>query len=514
MQPRDPQPAAPPRPGLARLAALQRAVARADDERALLVAITDLLAREDSLPDDHDHSAHAADDHEPADPLAALARRWPAAPDDPLRALVTTTVTLALTRLRDRRARDHDLAAARRLHAALAALHAAADPDALLAVLADHAARHGACAAWLLRRGDAGPIVLGHVGAAELPRSLADLATADPHFLASLPDAAPLHAAAVLPLGASGGADGHVILAWPANHDFSPDERHHYLALAHQAAVVLTNHRLLAAATDALHDQQRQRATLAAILDHLPVGVVVQTAGADAPLLMNRRADELRRELATSPLLYPGSDTPMPPASWPLARALHDDQVVVGEAELRAADGSRRALEAVAAPIHDERGALTHVISVTTEVTAWRAAEAEREAMQAALIRAQEAALTERGAPLLPISDAILVLPIIGAIDEDRGQQITETLVHLGGSQRVRVAILDVTGAGALDPRGAHLLVGAARALRLRGVRPILTGLGPEAAAALVAAGVDLAGVIVLGSLQAGIARARALTRR
>ena len=134
--------------------------------------------------------------------------------------------------------------------------------------------------------------------------------------------------------------------------------------------------------------------------------------------------------------------------------------------------------------------------------------------MQAALIRAQEAALAERSAPLLPIADTILVLPIIGAIDEHRGQQITETLVHLGGSQRVRVAILDVTGAGALDPGGAHLLVGAARALRLRGVRPILTGLGPEAAAALAAAGGDLAGVTVLGSLQAGIARARALTRR
>lgn len=511
MQPRDPQPAAPPRPGLARLAALQRAVARADDERALLVAVTDLLAREDA-PDDHEPGE--ADDHEPDDPLAALARRWPAAPDDPLRALVTTTVSLALTRLRERHAREHDLAAARSLHAALAALHAAADPDALLAVLADHAARHGASAAWLLGPGDAGPIVLGRRGASELPPALAGLATAAPRFIPSLADAAPLRAAAVLPLGDSVGADGHVVLAWPDHHDFSPDERDHYLALAHQAAVVLTNHRLLAAATAALHDQQRQRATLAAILDHLPVGVVVQSAAAGQPLLMNRRADELRRDLVTSPLLFPGSDTPMPPASWPLARALHDDQVVVGEAELRAPDGSRRALEAVAAPIHDEHGALTHVISVTTEVTAWRAAEAEREAMQAALIRAQEAALAERSAPLLPIADTILVLPIIGAIDEHRGQQITETLVHLGGSQRVRVAILDVTGAGALDPGGAHLLVGAARALRLRGVRPILTGLGPEAAAALAAAGVDLAGVTVLGSLQAGIARARALTRR
>lgn len=506
MQPREPQqPGAttPPGPALAQLAALHHALTRAHDERELLAAIVDHLAPAAAPTTILEH-----------DPRAALSGRWPAAADDPRLLWLTRTLDLTLRRIRDQRARDHAEALARSFHAALAELHTTADLDALLAVLATHAAGHGATAAWLLDVHDpAAPIVLARHGAASEPPTLPILTTAAQFFptLALTPS---LRAAVLLPLRHRDHTHAHLLLAWPAPHDFSPDERDHYPALARQAALVVANHRLLAAARDALREQQHQRATLAAILEHLPVSVVVQSAQDGEAMLMNRSAEQLTRDLHQSPLLYPGSDTPMPPAQWPSARALHDDQIVVGEAEMRAADGTRRTLEAVAAPVHDERGLLTHVISVTTEVTAWRAAEAERLAMHDALIDAQNAALAERSTPLLPIADGILVLPIVGAVDEDRGQQITETLVHLGGSQRVRVAILDVTGAGALDERGAHLLIGAARALRLRGVRPILTGLGTDAAATLAAAGIDLAGIIVLGSLQAGIARARRLVRR
>lgn len=513
MQPRDPPgPASPPRPDLAQLATLRQALILADDERELLTALAQHLGPGDPSLADAD----------PRDPLAALARFWPADTDDPRRALVTTLVHVTLDRLRDRRARDHALAAAHTLHTTLADLHAAADPQALLDVLARHAARHGATAAWLLSSGDAGPRVLARWGDASTQADpdltdLTDLATTTPHFFADLVTTrhpAAIAAAVVLPLSRSGHADGHVLLAWPAPHDFTPDERQHYPALAQQAAVVVANHRLLTAARDALREQQRQRATLTAILDDLPVSVVVQAAHDDEPLLMNRSAEQLRRDLARGQLVYPGSDTPMSPATWPLARALQLEQVVIGEAELRAPDGTRRSLESLAAPVHDERGALTHAISVTTEVTAWRVAEAERLAMQDDLIHAQQAALAERSTPLLPISDDILVLPIIGSIDDDRGHQLTETLVELGGSRRVRVAILDLTGAGALDPRGAQILVSAARALRLRGVQPILTGLHPDAATSLAAAGFDLTGIRVHGSLQAGIAHARTLTHR
>ena len=110
--------------------------------------------------------------------------------------------------------------------------------------------------------------------------------------------------------------------------------------------------------------------------------------------------------------------------------------------------------------------------------------------------------------------EGIAVADNPGTIDEARGQQIMETLVGLGGHRRVRVAILDVTGAGTLDARGAHALVGAARALRLRGAVPVLTGFSADTAAALTAQGIDLSGLIVRRSLQAGIAHARALLVR
>ena len=440
----------------------------------------------------------------------------------------------------------HDHAAAlaetRALHAAQARLHAAASLAELLAVVAEVAGAHEATSAWLARvdpdetGAPAWLEILATWGAAAVPvggrfhvpalaqrplqgepdRFVADLEheqDLDPG-VRQLGRTFHLRAAATLPLRWRGRFTGMIILGWSEPHVFGPGERRLHAALARQAAVFFDSRLLLDRTRDALEEHQRQRATLETLLDNLPVGVVVHAVARDEPTLINRRAQQLADDLRGRAMLYPGTDTPMPGNRWPIARALHGGQPVAGEAELLADDGARRTIESVAAPVRDEHGVMTHVIAVSTEVTERRRAEAERLRMQEALIRAQAAALAERSTPLLPISDEILVMPVIGTIDESRGQQIMETLVGLGGHRRVRVAILDVTGAGTLDARGAHALVGAARALRLRGALPILTGFSPAAASSLIAQGVDLSGLIVRGTLQAGIAHARALAAR
>ena len=65
--------------------------------------------------------------------------------------------------------------------------------------------------------------------------------------------------------------------------------------------------------------------------------------------------------------------------------------------------------------------------------------------------------------------------------------------------------ILDVTGVPHADTAVARALLRAAAAVRLLGVEPILTGIRPEVARALVALDVDLKGLVTLSTLQDGI---------
>jgi anti-anti-sigma regulatory factor len=68
--------------------------------------------------------------------------------------------------------------------------------------------------------------------------------------------------------------------------------------------------------------------------------------------------------------------------------------------------------------------------------------------------------------------------------------------------------ILDITGVPGVDAQVADALVRSARAAKLLGAEVILTGIQPEIARTLVELGVDLGGIVSLGTLQGGVAHA------
>jgi anti-anti-sigma factor len=126
------------------------------------------------------------------------------------------------------------------------------------------------------------------------------------------------------------------------------------------------------------------------------------------------------------------------------------------------------------------------------------------------LLRIQEAALMQLSTPLIPISDAVVVMPLVGQLDSARADQIMETLLQGVERSRARVAILDITGVPSVDAITAGVLVRATRAVQLLGTRVILTGIRPDVAIGLAAMGGELAGVITRGTLQDGIRYANA----
>jgi rsbT co-antagonist protein RsbR len=124
------------------------------------------------------------------------------------------------------------------------------------------------------------------------------------------------------------------------------------------------------------------------------------------------------------------------------------------------------------------------------------------------IIRQQAEAIRELSAPVLQLSDRLLLLPLIGLIDSHRARQITENLLHGIRDARARVAVIDVTGVANVDSKVAHHLLRAIAAARLMGTRVIVTGLSPEISTALVQLGIDLTGVEATGDLQSALEEA------
>ncbi len=268
----------------------------------------------------------------------------------------------------------------------------------------------------------------------------------------------------------------------------------------------------LATAERTLAESRAQQTMLAFLLEHLPIGITVFNGATGAQELVNRAGAalfgaELRDDLTGySPMFYlPDEDEPLPPEQWPFTLALQTGKRQGRELEMSRPDGSRTLFDVTATPLHFEGDPVPRIVMLYQDITATRAAQREKIAAQEKLLEAQALALAERSTPLIPIRKDVLVMPLVGSIDADRGRQILETLVHLGDASDVRAAIIDVTGAKNLDTAAAHVLINAARALRLRGVQPVITGIQQDAAMTLVQMGVDFSGILIRGTLQDGV---------
>ncbi|NTW02033.1 MAG: AAA family ATPase, partial [Oscillochloris sp.] len=134
--------------------------------------------------------------------------------------------------------------------------------------------------------------------------------------------------------------------------------------------------------------------------------------------------------------------------------------------------------------------------------------EAERTILQEEVIRGQAATLAELSTPLIPITDRIMVMPLIGTMDSQRAQQVLSTVLQGAAERRAEVVIMDITGIPVVDTAVANSLVHAAQSLRLLGAKIIITGIRPEVAQTLVGLGIDLSLLTTLATLQMGIINA------
>ncbi|WP_437718929.1 AAA family ATPase [Sorangium sp. So ce448] len=135
-------------------------------------------------------------------------------------------------------------------------------------------------------------------------------------------------------------------------------------------------------------------------------------------------------------------------------------------------------------------------------------AEAARAELQEEVIRFQRAKISELSTPLVPITNDVMVMPLIGTLDEERAHDVLETLLDGATRSGTRTVIIDVTGIKGVDQRVANALLKAANALRLLGVQAVLTGIRGEVAQALLRLDIDMSRIVIRGTLQSGIAYA------
>ncbi len=158
-------------------------------------------------------------------------------------------------------------------------------------------------------------------------------------------------------------------------------------------------------------------------------------------------------------------------------------------------------------PIRSANGTIIYAMASFSDIT-------ERRMVQEALrlraeheevIQAQAASLQELSTPLLTITDGVVVMPLIGAIDSARAQQVMEALLSGVAEQHATTAILDITGVTVVDTQVADVLVRAAQATQLLSAQAIITGIRPEIAQTLIGLGVDLSSITTRSTLQSGI---------
>jgi rsbT co-antagonist protein RsbR len=190
------------------------------------------------------------------------------------------------------------------------------------------------------------------------------------------------------------------------------------------------------------------------------------------------------------------------------AAALLDAGGVQGADMVLHSPGGAAATVSFTASVMRTRSEIDGLVCVARDVSEQRRAEEDRRRLRDAMQR-QAVLVEELSTPLIPVSRDVVVMPIVGSLDEHRSRRMLEVLLDGIVAKQARVAILDITGVRAIGPDAVHGILRAVRAASLIGSEMLLTGIRPDVARALIELDADLgAGVVTFGALEDGIRHA------
>ncbi len=117
-------------------------------------------------------------------------------------------------------------------------------------------------------------------------------------------------------------------------------------------------------------------------------------------------------------------------------------------------------------------------------------------------LQRKQAEIAALSAPILQIAEGVVALPIIGELDAVRAARILDALLAECVRAGAKFAILDLTGAGAVDLETAEHLFRIGRAVGLLGGRCALSGISSNTARTIIELGVDMRSFLTFGTLR------------
>ncbi|MBV9789506.1 MAG: STAS domain-containing protein [Chloroflexi bacterium] len=173
------------------------------------------------------------------------------------------------------------------------------------------------------------------------------------------------------------------------------------------------------------------------------------------------------------------------------------------------------AINVTASPIADHHGQPQGYLLLSRDITQSRAYERMLQQRQAELLdiieqlqttQASQQTLTETvrslSLPIIPVSDGVIVMPLIGTLDEQRAQDFEDRFLQGVQQQQAHTAVLDLTGVPPIDQMAASVVMRAVTGAKLLGAQTILVGIRPEIAQSIVALGIRQSGFTTALTLQ------------
>ncbi|MET0624371.1 MAG: response regulator [Pyrinomonadaceae bacterium] len=119
--------------------------------------------------------------------------------------------------------------------------------------------------------------------------------------------------------------------------------------------------------------------------------------------------------------------------------------------------------------------------------------------------REQRMQISELSNPVVEIWDGVLLLPVVGTLDDQRAGQMSTALLEAVRRECAQVVLVDITGCTVVDTYTAAHLINTVRSVRLLGAATVITGVSAHMAADLVKLGVELEDITTRRRLADGL---------
>ncbi|RFU63111.1 STAS domain-containing protein [Peribacillus glennii] len=121
-------------------------------------------------------------------------------------------------------------------------------------------------------------------------------------------------------------------------------------------------------------------------------------------------------------------------------------------------------------------------------------------------LTAQQSLILELSTPVIPISEGVAVLPIVGDIDTTRARSLLEIVPQKCSELGINQLFIDVSGVSIVDTMVANEMFNLIKILDLLGMKTNVSGIRPEVAQTSIQLGLDWSGIRTFSSLKQALA--------